>query len=113
MAKETETSERKLAARPEPANSEHQPVIDSIGSPSLPSITQSEQRKRQKRTLALTPEERLHRFAALQQTAESLLASNPLAWEAFHRRNRRQRTESRCRALELQLRNPPPKAKGP
>lgn len=77
---------------------------------SIHSIAQSEQLKRLKRTLALTPEERLDRFVALQTSAESLLASNPIALAAFHRRNRRQRTESCCRELESQLRRPNPKA---
>jgi hypothetical protein len=68
------------------------------------SAVEDEQRKRQKRTCALSPEQRLERFAALQAAAELLLASNPVALEAFHRRNRRQRTEGRVRALEALLR---------
>lgn len=67
------------------------------------SLVESEQRKRQRRTLALTPEQRLERFMALQAAAYAALASNPEALLAFHRRNRQARKESRVRELERQL----------
>ncbi len=68
------------------------------------SIVDIELQKRKRRAWALTPEQRLARFVALQAAAESTLASNPEALAAFHRRNRRQRRESRVRLLERQLR---------
>lgn len=70
----------------------------------LESLVDPELQKRRRRTLALSPEQRLERFVALQAAAQSTLATNPPAVLAFHRRNLRQRTESRVRELERQLR---------
>ena len=67
-------------------------------------IIEAEQRKRQRRILALTPDQRLERFLALQATAYATLASNPDAMAAFLRRNYQARKESRVRELERQLR---------
>ena len=55
--------------------------------------------KRQRRTLTLTPDQRLARFGALQATAMRVLASNPAALAAFHQRNRRCRRQSQVQAL--------------
>ena len=65
---------------------------------------ESEQRKRQRRILALTPDQRLERFLSLQAAAYATLASNPDALAAFLRRNYQARKESRVRELERQLR---------
>ncbi|MCC6510046.1 MAG: hypothetical protein IT423_13145 [Pirellulaceae bacterium] len=63
----------------------------------------AEQQKRNRRVWALTPEERMDRYLALQSLAEQTLATNPVALAAFHRRNRQKRTAARVRELVARL----------
>ncbi len=61
---------------------------------SLAETIKSVNRQRRQRDWTLSPVERLARFERLQAAAWYTLASNPLALEAFHRRNRLARRQS-------------------
>jgi hypothetical protein len=69
----------------------------------LDQAIKAEQQKRNRRARALTPEERMDRYLALQSLAEQTLATNPVALAAFHRRNLQKRTAARVRELALRL----------
>lgn len=68
-------------------------------------ITRASERKRLRRAMALTSEERMERFNALQEAAGRVLSSNPAALAAFHQRNRRCRRESQVQLLLAQIRS--------
>lgn len=70
----------------------------------LSEITSSTARKRQRRDLSLSPEERLAKFETLQANAMQILSSNPDAYAAFHVRNRRRRRQSEVQKFLQKIR---------
>ena len=68
-------------------------------------ITRASESKRLRRAVALTPEERMDRFNALQEAAGRVLSLNPAALAAFHQRNRRCRRESQVQLLLARIRS--------
>ncbi len=74
-------------------------MSDSHQLQSLLMAAERETEKRLRRVWALSPEERLVRFSALQKAAWTTLNSNSLAMREFHRRNTQQRRLSNVARL--------------
>jgi hypothetical protein len=62
--------------------------------------------KRRRRDLQLSPEQRMVRFEAMQAASWLVLASNPVALAAFHKRNRHNRRQSQVQSLIAKLGSP-------
>ncbi len=67
-------------------------------------INLANEKKRLRRNHALSPQERMQKFAALQAAAMKELESNPEALAEFHRRNRFRRRQSQVQLLLAKLR---------